>query len=177
MSASLQLQSKFSKIFCRAARTANNRIIQISLLILVISGCAIPLSTGLFPAGYTPIGKTLPASLQNKQWQLTFSSITAGASSTHYWASVTIKNVGQSEAVFDGGDVELTDLNSGLTYFSIGKDKTSVTIQHQVKLILRERIRPGQAIEGVIQYETMVGRAIAKKLRSSWDGKSIDWVQ
>ena len=171
MSASLQLQSKFSKIFCRAARTANNRIIQISLLILVISGCAI------FPAGYTPVGKALPASLQNKQWQLTFSSISTGARSTHYWASVTIKNVGQSEAVFDGGDVELTDLNSGVTYFSIGKDKTSVTIQHQVKLILRERIRPGQAIEGVIQYETMVGRAIAKKLRSSWDGKSIDWVQ
>lgn len=129
--------------------------------LLALAGCIGP---GLYGIKvYTPAA---PA-LSDGRFAITFNTKmrpSTGENNKDYLFAVTVENVSGQEATLDSGELDLNDLETGITYFSISKDTTSVTLsQQRSDVITRRTLKPGQKIEGRFWFQTPAGKATAKR--------------
>ena len=100
--------------------------------------------------------------------------VTAGDGATDYWVDMTVKNIGKETATFDSGDLTLTQEKSGLSYFSVVKDKETVTIPvHYGEVITRRTLEPGQATRGQVWFRTPSGQARSSPITISYQGHAM----
>ena len=139
-------------------------LLPLAFLFLTISACGI----------YGVRMKTTPESIKSNNLEITISKVKTGAYNTNYYIYAKIKNNGKEELTFDSGDLELTNEKSGLTYYSISKDKSSVTVPATLNnLITRITLKPQRATEGVIWISTPNFKAKGKKLKLIYGDQSF----
>jgi hypothetical protein len=78
------------------------------------------------------------------------------------------------EITFDSGELELVDLDSGISYYSISKDKESVSLpKGYERTITRSTLKAGRAISGLLYFVTGRGEAHAKQLKLIYKGVEL----
>jgi len=76
---------------------------------------------------------------------------------------VTVENITSSEQVFDSGDLEVRDVASGISYFSISKGKEAVTLP-VANVITRTTLKAGQKTAGRLWFPTPPVKANGEKI-------------
>ncbi len=100
--------------------------------------------------------------------------VTNGDNATDYWVDMTVKNIGKESATFDSGDLTLTHEKSGLSYFSVVKDKETVTIPANYgEVLTRRTLEPGQATRGKVWFRTPSGQANTSPITISYQGHAM----
>ena len=117
-------------------------------------------------------------SLKYNKIQVIIDDIQTGGQYTNYFLNVKIKNTGSKEAVFDSGILELVDPDSGLTFYSISKDKSSISVPVQMSnLITTASLKPDRMIAGMLWFTTQPRAANCKKLRLYYGDQFIDFTK
>ena len=110
----------------------------------------------------------LPKVLRDERFTITIDAKEAPHSdfrATDYLMLVQVKNISQADQLFDTGELELKDLDTGISYFSVSKDKDSVTVpSSRANTLTKVTLEPAQKIEGVLWFPTPDGKATANKL-------------
>jgi len=119
--------------------------------------------------GITRYTSGLPKTLKDDRFAITIDGKEqppqADMHATDYLMSVQVENVSQSEHVFDTGQLELKDLDTGISYFSVSKDKETESLTgSRANTLTKISLKPGQKTEGVLWFPTPSGKATAKKL-------------
>jgi hypothetical protein len=89
-------------------------------------------------------------------------------------ACVTVKNTGPTPQVFDSAAVQAVDQDTGITIFSVMKDKDTVTLpEHLPNVILRPTLEAGQKIKGTIYFPTGVNGGAARSFAIVYKGLRV----
>ena len=105
------------------------------------------------------------AALKSGPFELELIDLRTGVNDTNYYVEVTLRNAGNAAATFDSGEVEILDTETGITYFSVSKDKADVSISGWSNVLTRISLEPGQATQGGILFQTPVRKATASSLK------------
>ena len=142
---------------------------------LVLSGCQ-GLAKSIY--GITTYSGELPKSLKEGDIELSVQRASSGdfVPGKDYFARVIVKNVGSAESTFDSSKVVLTDQVTGISFFSIAKDKDNVELQGEAakKVILRRTLEPGQAASGLLWFPTGMETAGAKSIKLSYGKQAVE---
>jgi hypothetical protein len=109
----------------------------------------------------------VPATLNVMQvgfLQVMVHSISNGAGSTNIYADLTIKNLGTEPAEFNPDLFEVVIEDTGVTYFHITRDAGQVTVPVGFNLARRVALRPGQATQASLWFNTQQGAAFGKRV-------------
>jgi hypothetical protein len=143
-----------------------------ALVVLVTSllpGCASMLRVTEYKSG-------LPKVLKDDRVAITFrpdSPPHSGQDAEDYYMDVTVENVSTADQVFDTGDLELKDVGTGISYFSISKSKDVVSIPSwKGPIMTKVELKPGQKTEGRLWFVAPPGKAKADKLEIKM-GKAV----
>lgn len=137
------------------------------LAALLIAGCV-----GMYGLRY--VDSEAPVVFETKRFTITISYMSTGAGYTNYYSSVMVKNKTNREQMFDTGEMELIIEKTGISYYSISKDRDSVSLPRSMSdMILKTRVKAGRAIEGRIWFSTPPGKANAEVVKLEFDGRSI----
>lgn len=127
----------------------------------VLSGCAAMLRVTEYKSG-------LPKVLKDDRFAITFrqdSPPHSGQDAEDYYMDVTVENVSAADQMFDTGDLELKDVATGISYFSISKSKDAVSIPSwKGPIMTKVELKPGQKTEGRLWFVAPPGKANAAKL-------------
>ena len=98
---------------------------------------------------------------------------TAGKA-TDFYFGVTVQNIDSKQRVFDTGALEVKDLTTGVSYFSVSKSKEPVSLPaSKADVITKVSLKPGQKIEGRLWFITGRGKANAKKIELKMGSQSL----
>ena len=126
-----------------------------------LSGCAAILRVSEYKSG-------LPKVLKDDRFAITFRQDTpphSGQDAEDYFMDVTVENVSAGDQMFDTGDLELKDVGTGISYFSVSKSKDVVSIPSwRGPIITKVELKPGQKTEGRLWFVAPSGKAKADKL-------------
>lgn len=110
----------------------------------------------------------LPKVLKDDRFAITFRQDTpphSGQDAEDYFMDVTVENVSAADQMFDTGDLELKDVGTGISYFSVSKSKDVVSIPSwKGPIITKVELKPGQKTEGRFWFIAPPGKAKADKL-------------
>jgi hypothetical protein len=127
----------------------------------LLSGCAGMLRVTEYKSG-------LPKVLKDDRFAITFQQNSpphSGQDAEDYYMDVTVENVSTADQMFDTGDLELKDVGTGISYFSISKSKDTVSIPSwKGPIITKVELKPGQKTEGRLWFVAPPGKAKADKL-------------
>lgn len=139
-----------------------------ALAVLLIAGCG-----GMY--GYVHyVNDDAPVVFETNRFKIAISFMSTGMNYTNYYSSVTVKNKTNRDQEFDTGAMELIIEKTGISYYSISKDKDSVSVPRGMSdIILRTQLKAGRAIEGRIWFTTPPGKANADVIKLIFDGHSI----
>ncbi len=113
--------------------------------------------------------------LTNNGFQIIIDDVKSGGLSTNYFMDIKIRNVGNSKRFFDSGELELVNSKSGLTFYSVSKDKSSISVPvGMANLITKTAINPGRMIAGMLWFTTPAHKADARELTMYYGEKSIN---
>lgn len=137
-------------------------------LMLMLVGCASAYGVRFYQ-------KTLPKTISDGQFDVVISALQTDLNDKDYFMKVQVKNISQSTAVFDSGKIEVTNLSTGNTHFSISKDKSNMTFPPYLSDVIATReLRPGQSTTGRIWIETGPGDAKADRIRITFGSGSLE---
>ncbi len=97
---------------------------------------------------------------------MTLDAIHAGGFNKDFGIDVTLR-----AQRFDPGEVEVTVPGTGISYFHVSKDKSQVTVPAGWTVLLPTTLRPGQAVKGLLWFQTEMGGAKVKSLDVSYRGQ------
>lgn len=98
--------------------------------------------------------------LQIGPFQITIDSMRSGGYCKDYVMHIVIRNTSDTVQYFNTDFIELVDKESGFTYYSISKDKESISVPSSMTgIITRASIKPNRAIPGYIWFVTPQGKA------------------
>jgi hypothetical protein len=153
------------------------RPIALTLLVATtaLGGCASGprpiLGKNMFGSRYTPpLGKNR---FKDHGMVIVVDKIANGPWGQHFFAQVTVRNLGTEEAVFDPAEIELLVPETGMTYSHITKDKTSVTVPLGYNLMGKTTLKPGRAVSGSLWFLTQAFEATAKTLQVSYKNQNL----
>jgi hypothetical protein len=133
----------------------------VALATSLLSGCAAMLRVTEYKSG-------LPKVLKDDRFAITFrqdSPPHSGQDAEDYYMDVTVENVSAADQMFDTGDIELKDVGTGMSYFSISKSKDVVSIPSwKGPIITKVELKSGQKTEGRLWFVAPPGKAKADKL-------------
>jgi len=139
-----------------------------ALTALLIAGCG-----GMYGL-VRYVDNDAPVVFETNRFKITISYMSTGMHNTNYYSSVTVKNKTNRDQVFDTGEMELIIEKTGISYYSISKDKDSISLPKNMSdVILTSKLKAGRAIEGRIWFSTPPGKANADVLKLTFDGRSI----
>ena len=100
------------------------------------------------------------ATLTDGPLEVTIHKFRTGGYFTNVFVDIRVRNNGTSEAPFDPGQVELVFPTSGISYYHISRDKTTIsTPVGMAAVMMPTMIGPGRAIEGTLMFATAQGAA------------------
>ncbi|MGA2615514.1 MAG: DUF4352 domain-containing protein [Spirochaetia bacterium] len=149
----------------------NNKKIADFFLLAVVStlvvGCLAMYGVSMYKLPSSPV--------QISPFELTIKKAQSDINATNYGIDVIVKNTSAEDATLDSGDFELLDVASGLSYYSISKDKESVSLpKGYERTITKTTVKAGRSISGMLFFVTGRGEAIAKQLRLIYKDITID---
>lgn len=128
--------------------------------------------------GITTYSAELPRTLKEGDIEVSVQKASSGdfVPGKDYFARVVIKNTGAAESTFDSTKVVLTDQVTGISFFSVAKDRDNVELSGEAakKVILRRTLAPGQAASGLLWFPTGVETAGAKAIRLSYGQQALE---
>jgi hypothetical protein len=145
------------------------------LFVSFLAACAlVGCTTGIGYTFYKPRDGALPRAISNGTFEVTVTECMGFTRSADYFLRVTVRNLGPATALFDSADLELTDLDTKLTYFSVSKDSANVTLpESQQGTILRRTLTAGQGTSGVLWFVTgQNSGTLSKRLKLTY-GKGV----
>jgi hypothetical protein len=84
---------------------------------------------------------------------------------TDFYFGVSVQNIGSRVAVFDSGDLTVTDLATGTSYFSVSKNKADMELpRSKTDVITKVALKPGQTIHGRLWFVTPRRKADGKRI-------------
>ena len=100
-----------------------------------------------------------------------------GPSSTYYsdyWVEVIVRNIGDSQVVFYSSEVELKDVDTGISILPFNRDKDVVsTSDLQEDLLDKVTLKPGQAVKGRLKFITGFDEAKYENIELIYGNSSI----
>ncbi len=111
--------------------------------------------------------------LKDPTFAVVLQRLHSGGMETNIFADITVQNVGAAEAEFDPAQIELLVPETGITYFHLTKDKSTVSVPVGLNLISRTTLRPGQKTAGLLFFPTPQGKALVKTLEVSYRGQKL----
>ena len=135
---------------------------------VLISSCG----TGMYGFTYRPSNSDV---LKNERFALSISAPPQTEwRATNFLFSVSVQNISSEEQVFDTGELEVKDLTTGVSYFSISKDKELVSLPaDKTNVITKITLKPGQKIGGRLWFVTGDQEATAKKIELKSGNQSL----
>ena len=115
-------------------------------------------------------------SLISNQLKIVVNRISTGTYNTNYFIDIRIKNNSTKNILFDSGDLSVKKLSNEISYFSISKDKDSVTVPvGSGNILTRINLEPGQATEGRIWISTQNGEADGSPIELHFKGATLKY--
>jgi hypothetical protein len=149
------------------------------LLVVLLTGCATGSGSKYLLDGGWFGGKYTPPPTRNRfsdgTFKVTIDAIRAGGFNKDFGIDVTVRNVSMRPERFDPGEVEVTVPETGISYFHVSKDRSHVTLPAGWTVLLPTTLRPGQAVKGLLWYQTPMGAAKVKSLDVSYRGATFKY--
>jgi len=103
--------------------------------------------------------------LRNDKFEISLTMVYSGNQRMNYYVFMRVKNISEEKAVFNSEELELLEPNSGLSFYSVSKDKETVETSGMYSdLITNMTLKPGRMTEGFVIFITRKGRATADNL-------------
>ena len=133
-------------------------------------GSRMLLEGGMFGNDYTP--PAIANTFDDGTFLLTLASIKNGGMGTDFAIDLTVRNVSQTEATFDPGEVEIHVPETGLSYFHVTRNANLVSVPPGIDVFMKSSLRPNQAMQAMLWFKTPQGKAEAKTLEVIYKGKT-----
>jgi hypothetical protein len=116
-----------------------------------------------------------PIEIRNGDVVLRIEKMNTGAGNQNYFMKVRLANTGPKDIVFDSAELRLEDHKKNLSFFSISKDKTNVSLPPQLSDVITSATVPTQSgISGQLWFVTGPKDADAEMLTLRWGSASTD---
>ena len=138
-------------------------------------GLLLGLISSLLAAGcastYAGEGGKPQVTLDNGQFVVTIRGM--GAGGPDYWMVIIAENTTQNELMFDPGDIEIENLDTGIMHYSVTKGKSEVSLGRGYQTPLMPITVPAERkITGWIYFMTG-GAAIGNSIKVSYGKASV----